>query len=248
MINWARVNRAMETYRRAGGKGVLDRLCSYGIMPCWMVEFASYDIYRLEKFRRIPNRHDAAIDIGFASANDISEIASLTTEGKESEQQETNKLFHKFFARKGRCVAIRKEGRIVAYQWLFREKYPLSRDGLGSRTIDIKLGDGVFKSNGYIAPEFRLKGLFPLMERFIVDSVPESTPVYTHIEKSNDASKKAHERLGFRIVGDIEYWRLAGLSHFWVFHLNNRVAPVIARKAAVHLGELFEGNSAYGPV
>ncbi|SCZ55901.1 hypothetical protein [Thiohalomonas denitrificans] len=237
-MDWKRMRRAIDVYRRSGSKQVLARLCSYGIIPPCAIEYAAYDLYRLKRFRRIQVRTDPRVSIGFASRSDISQLSLLTTAANSSEQQAMDELFGKFLREGGRCVAVRSGEQIVAYEWLFRNRYWLSRDELGPQTIEIRLGEGVFLSNGYILPSYRLKGLFPLMANFIVDSFPESIPVYTHIEKLNTPSKRAHERLGFEPVGGVEFWRITGLPHFWVLNALHKKMPVVARKRPLVLEQL----------
>ncbi|WP_303904059.1 GNAT family N-acetyltransferase [Thiohalomonas denitrificans] len=237
-MDWKRVRRAIETYRRSGSKQVLARLCSYGVVPSCAIEYAAYDLYRLKLFRRVRVRSDHSISIGFASPSDISQLSLLTTEAGGQERQKTDALFGKFLEQGGRCVAVRSDRRIVAYEWMFENRYLLSQDELGPQTIEIRLGEGVFLSNGYVLPSYRLKGLFPLMANLIVDSFSESTPVYTHIEKQNSPSKRAHERLGFETVGEIEFWRVVGLPHFWILKFHHKASFMMARKRPVVLGEL----------
>ena len=96
------------------------------------------------------------------------------------------------------CITARRDGRLVAYLFAFTGEYLLTYDDYGPRTLRFALDEkAVFLGNVFIRAEYRMRGLFPHLLRFCVDSYPPGTRFFGHMDADNVHSFNSHRRLGF---------------------------------------------------
>lgn len=192
----------------------LELACAYNRIPCWLYHHHRTLLLRFDspeqalKFRPRPEYKFIA-----AGVSHLDEIAMLD---RGEDPQFITRLFRQFLDQGANCYAVTRDSRIVAYNWLFGDHYIITNDRYAERQLWLKLnpGDAMF-GNGFIVPEFRLKGLFPLLlQRAILDK-PQTTTFYTTISRLNVDSVRAHQRIGFALLGTIECQRMPMSPYFW---------------------------------
>ena len=82
--------------------------------------------------------------------------------------------------------------------------------------------DGYLLTGLCTAPAHRRKGLANMLLRHAISVLPENCPIYSHVEKSNEASVAFHKAFGFMTISDhaqlidgthaSDYWTLRYLS------------------------------------
>lgn len=210
--------RRLPTHLREDGIAhTLELACAYGSVPGWLyyrhrthlLQLGS--IGRVLAFRTRPEyRYLPASDIH------LDELANLDV---HENAEFMARLFSGFFKTGASCYVIQRGRRIVAYNWLFDTHYTLTSDGYGARQLGLRLQPGATMfGNGYIAPEYRMKGLFPLLIRMAVQDRPEDTSFFTTIERLNLNSLRAHHRIGFKTLGTITCQRFLASPYCWSWH------------------------------
>jgi len=186
----------IKHYRQGGIQEVVYRLSSYGYLPEWLLFLESTNIMVLEKFNeKAIRRKLTKYEFKVADESNIKDIIDCTGNDSPENAQE---IFQNFFDEGHKCILIKDGTKTVAYAWSFTNKYILTFDDYKSNNITILAGEGnVFFGTGFIAEEYRLKGLFPHMIKYMMDQFPDSTKYYTAIDHGNAPSYQSHCRLGY---------------------------------------------------
>jgi hypothetical protein len=211
-------------YRCHGGYAVLERLSAYRYLPKSLFSFATKDVLTLKEVNRQAIKR-ALVGYDFRSA-DASSIDDLVAcQGARVETPAA--VFERFFEQGAHCYVVRKDNVTVAYFWVFSGEYLLSFAETRRERVTFALrADERFFGNGYIAPAYRLKGLFPYLVKFVMDQYPAGTKFFSSVNALNAASIKAHLRFGFiplfrlTCVGLLStplFFRSSGDARFRVF-------------------------------
>lgn len=144
------------------------------------------------------------------------------------------------------CITVRHQGRLVAYACAFVGKYVLTYDDYGPRTLTFALDQhAVFLGNGFIRPEYRMKGLFPHLLRNCVERYPTGTRFFGHIDTDNVQSFNSHRRLGFAPLLTITCLGIGPAHFFFQRPFGTRRRIRVEHHAALRLVE-HDGGLALG--
>ncbi len=190
-------------------------LSENGYMPRWLLYFFELELLELERFNiRATLRRPEGYEFFRASPQDVDALADVINGGDP-----VRKEFSGYLADGHHCFGVAKDGRPVGYLWVFLERYPLAIDNDPKRTLTFTLGpDVVFYGVGYIAPEFRLRGLFAPLYAFAVSHYGEHVRHLTAVSTLNLHSIRSHHRLGFRPIGTAVCRRVLGSPYHWSVH------------------------------
>lgn len=216
--------KGLWTYYKSGGSyEVLYRLSAYNYLPKPVLYLASKEVLalgamNLQSLRRQLPGYEFAI----ASTDDIDELTRC-----QGERLHTSRaVFESFFTEGRRCYVVRKSGCVVAYFWAFQRDYTLNFHGAQRHVTLLLDDDQLFFGNGFIAPAYRLKGLFPYMVKFVTEQYPSATRFFSAVDGINQGSLKAHNRFGFvsafhvtclSVLNARLFYRSEGASRFAVF-------------------------------
>lgn len=189
---------ALAYYRQGGSAEVLRRLCASGCLPRSLFFFSTIQVYALGAhnqgaLKRVPQTY------AFARATPDSVDEMIGAHAGEAATPAP--VLARFFAQGQDCFVVRRRGAVVAYFWVFKDRYQLVFDGDPRRRLALDLrADQRFFGNGFIAPAHRLKGLFPHLVQFVVGHYPPPTRFFSSVNALNHASLRAHHRFGFAPV------------------------------------------------
>lgn len=190
--------------------------------------------------RRLLRHHDLIVleRASLPSPKPLAPAFSLHShEGFSSEVQEVNDAFDRGFSEDRlrarfehglRFLVLREEGRVVATTWLVRK---------GERFID-EAGVGIVVGNGvlslrdvFVAASERGRGRFAILLDAMLAREPGARALWSVVEHGNRASRRAHERYGFRPAGRIE-----------VVHLLGQLMLRLRWPSALRVGSSFGGR------
>ncbi|MGE0080665.1 MAG: hypothetical protein AB7U81_05155 [Thiohalomonadaceae bacterium] len=233
-----KLRRARMHYREAGLLNTIEIACAYGYVPPWLYFRQGTHLLRLRSRAHVMKfgpRPDYRYFI--AGRTHVDELASLDN-GEDFRFM--RRLFLDFLSHDALCYAIAKHDRIVAYNWLFRHQYVVTNDGYGPRQLRLMLGEHhAMFGNGYIVPEYRLKGLFPSLLWMAVNDRPADTVFLTTIARMNTDSLRAHERIGFEKLGTILCRRVISTACRWSMESPSRNQAIGRGQPAVALDSLI---------
>lgn len=111
-------------------------------------------------------------------------------------------LFRKRFAAGDRCVVAVDGEQIVGYQWFSAE--PFQVEERFNYKFEIP-NDTIFSFDALIKPEYRLRGIWMLLQKFILETglCMGRQKIRVFVDYGNNPSLKAHLRLGYVIVRQI---------------------------------------------
>lgn len=211
MFNWPA---AMNHYRDGGPGRVFEVLCARGLVPGRLLYYHEVGVFRLHAVnQKVIKRRAKGYDYGIARKQDAEElaIASVCTNVAS-----LTRFFEAFFDAGNRCFVVRKNGAIVGYNWACQSRYTLTNDNYRDRQLHLSLQPNeVVFGNGYIHPDYRMKGLFPGLVRTAVDAYPKDTAFYSTVARLNDVSVKSHLRLGFELRLRVSCHRVGTWPYFW---------------------------------
>jgi len=121
--------------------------------------------------------------------------------------------FRRYLERGAVGIAIRSEGKMVAYNWAFQHTYDLKFSN-GARLVVQMTPATVFLGNGYIDPAYRMRGLFPLMIRESASAFGEGRCCWSSTDLWNDISLASHRRVGFTRIATVSCATLLGATWF----------------------------------
>ena len=174
-------------------------------------------ILKLSKFKDVKisktNFHISKID-------KIKELDKIYSVKDELNIDYKKKLYEYFISNGNICfVAKSMNEKVVGHIWTFKNEYILTSDDYKKTNLKIPLNIYQrFLGNGFIEKEYRLKGIFPILMKSIVNEYCTNTTFFTAIDKSNRNSFNSHKRLGFQEVGNVNSIRI--LSHYFYVQKN----------------------------
>jgi hypothetical protein len=182
-------------YKQGGLLEVIYRLTAYDYIPEWLLFLESTTIMVLESFNeKAVRRNLSGYEFKVADKSYVQDLIDCT--GEEAEEN-TQEIFQRFFDEGYKCIVIRDSGKTVAYAWSFARKYILTFDDYKRNIVLSAKENDVFFGTGLIANEYRLKGLFPSMIKYMMEQYPDGTNYYTAVDYRNVHSYKSHCRLGY---------------------------------------------------
>lgn len=123
-------------------------------------------------------------------------------------------LYRGFLGSGANCYVIDDASQVVAYSWLFRDKYTLTYDAYKTHSIHLILpARAAFVGNSFVHPDYRRRGLYSALLRMIADTLewPCGTDqVFVAVESGNEASVTGHVKNGFAGVIALYYVALFG--------------------------------------
>lgn len=130
-----------------------------------------------------------------------------------ADRQALRQLFSRYLDQDVRGIAIRDQGRIVAYNWAFELTYDLVFTN--GRYLPLKLAhDSLMMGNGYIEPSYRMRGLFPLLIRETSTIFGPGRDCWSSTDVWNEISLASHMRIGFVRVAVVACQTLLGATWF----------------------------------
>lgn len=194
----SRAEALLAYYRQGGSAEVLRRLSASGSIPPSLFFFSTIQVYALgpcnqNALKRMPQGYEFMR----ADAHALDELVDCHADHAGTPRP----VFARFFEQGQDCFVVRRKGAVVAYFWVFKDRYQLVFDNHVRRRLTFALkGEQRFFGNGYIAPAHRLKGLFPHMVQFVGGHYPAQTRFFSSVNSLNYPSLRAHRRFGFTPV------------------------------------------------
>lgn len=208
-----KLQRLFAYYGQGGSTEVLRHLSASGYMPHSLFFFSTIQVYALgaanqEALKRVPQGYQFMR----ADAGVIDELVACQA-GYPGTSAQT---FARFFEQGQHCFVARRNGVVVAYFWVFAQRYELAFDEPAHRRLTLALkADQRFFGNGFIAPAYRLKGLFPHLVEFVSGQYPAPMRFFSSVNCLNQASLRAHRRFGFAPVLRISCLQAAAMRVFY---------------------------------
>lgn len=202
-------------YKQGGMLEVVYRLIAYDYIPEWLLFMESTTIMVLEKFNeKVVRRNLKGYSFAVADKSNIKELIECT--GEETDEN-TQEVFQRFFNEGNKCTVIRHEDKTVAYGWSFENKYILTFDDYKKKNVVLKLEKNeVFFGTGLIAKEYRLKGLFPSLVKFMMEQHPNVDNFYTAVDYRNVHSHQSHARLGYAPLFSVFCVSFFGVTAYFI--------------------------------
>lgn len=209
--------RGLQAYYREGGVyEVIRRLSAYGYLPKSLLFLSSKRVLTLGN-PKIPPLKNRLAEYRFEKADRTAIDALIACQGERISTPRA--VFEYFFDEGQTCYVARRQGQIVAYFWTFRRNYMMVFGGRKDQALTFALNDNeVFFGNGFIAPAYRLRGLFPGMIQFITAQFPAGTRFLSSVDPVNKSSLLAHTSYGFTRTLDIIFLGALGLKLFYSFN------------------------------
>lgn len=155
----------------------------------------------------------AAYELSWLVPEDLPRLMQIVP---EHQQVRIGKLFTRFMDQGARTALISHAGRVVAYNWVFADRYTVTFDSHISRNLELHLPAGcVFFGNGYIDPQYRMHGLFPRLLAHSSMAFGGARRCFSSTDIFNSISMSSHLRLGFRRVGTVACTTLLGRTSFY---------------------------------
>jgi hypothetical protein len=118
-------------------------------------------------------------------------------------------LFQRYFQSGHACYVIEQSEKILAYCWVFFERYCIVYDGCNRSKMYLRLRPhSVFVGNVFVNPANRRQGLYSCMLNAIVSEQYASRKigqVLVAVKASNSVSLAAHKNRGFRMTCTLYY-------------------------------------------
>lgn len=133
----------------------------------------------------------------------------------EAQRERIGRLFRRFQTEGAKGALLWHRDRVVAYNWVFRDRYTVTFDSYVSRNLVLHLPENcVFFGNGYIDPAYRMHGLFPRLLAHSAQAFGPNRWCYSSTDVFNAISVNSHLRLGFRRIGTVACTTLLGRTGF----------------------------------
>lgn len=198
-------------HRAHGLFGVITRLSAVSPLPGMF--FAGGNVLMCAREIRLPAIVEAVArryQIDRACPANVEEFAQA---GPIEDRPVLQRDFRGYLERGAAGIAIRSEGRIVAYNWVFTDSYDLKFPH--GRSVVVRMAPGcVFFGNGYVDPAYRMRGLFPLLVRESAAALGPDRVCWSSTDLWNEMSLSSHGRVGFARMGVVSCITLAGGSRF----------------------------------
>jgi len=189
----------------------IDKACRK-LFPSKIFKLGKAYLLSCQTNKLIPTRQLKNVLIRKASEVDLSIIVACESE------RNGETLFRAYFETGRQCYVAIFENRCIAYAWAFYKNTTITFDNYQqSNILTILPQNSCFIGDGFIHPEWRMKGLFPLLIAYIFDDLSQKhsiTTVYNHIYYSSEHSMRSSTRLGFTLQKTIIYVRLLNIQ--WI--------------------------------
>ena len=214
-----KIKKILREYHNGGIARLLEIFTENGYFPEWLIHFSSSSVYKLIKFNeKVIIKQKDGYEFSKGNVGDIDDILLLQNEDEETPDTEESKQHLLEFVNAGHNLyLIRKENILVAFLMVYKNEYISTRNSYRSINYRFLLGENdIIFGFGYIAKEYRLRGLFPYLLHFALVN-ENAKNIYTEIDTLNIGSIKAHERLGFqktstfkvaRVILPVLRWKL----------------------------------------
>ena len=200
-------------YKKGGIQEVLYRLSAYGYLPRLVLFLSSKHVLALDKINQHCLKHAlGGYEFAWVDASSIDHLMACQGEAVDTPRA----VFERFFKQGHQCYTACKDGKIIAYSWVFKGNYVLSFDRGERPLITLVLKDNeAFLGNGFIAEKYRLKGVFPHLLKFATGQYPDATRFFSSVDPINANSLRAHIRFGFVPIFNVRYLRIFSLNLFY---------------------------------
>lgn len=213
---WNKLARIPHIYRTAGAFGVAGRATT--VPPLSLICYVAGTVVMCCTALRLPSVLDRLarnFQVTRVRADDIPEMVEC---GAAAERAFQHRVFSSYLDGGAAGIVIRRNGRLVGYNWVFHDRYEL-QVGCPERKVDLLMAPGhVFFGSGYIVPEFRLQGVFPLMLHASSVAFGPAHALWSSSHIWNDISLRSHQRLGFQRLFEIRCIEVLGRGQY----LHNR--------------------------
>ncbi|MFB4203321.1 N-acetyltransferase family protein [Arhodomonas sp. KWT2] len=186
----------LRGYWASGGLDLVQEvLCVNGYLPPWLFDLAEMHVLRLTELNERPMRRvSTAYEGGEVREAELPVVAALEDPAGAVEREAD---YRAYLADGQRCLVVRYEDEVVAYGWVFHDRFEAGR-GPGRAAIHLRLRPGdVMLGHGYVVPGHRLRGAFLSLAATAVVNVPRGGACYAVVDRLNVHSRRSHERLGF---------------------------------------------------
>jgi hypothetical protein len=192
-----RVRTLRGAWKRAGMEGVAMLALRSRLVPRKLLFVHDVHVLKLVELNvRALVALSGAYEFAIADASILEELVECTDTPASIELR--RQALARVLALGASCITVRHRGRVVAYFCAFAGKYLLTYDDYGPKTLTFALDEKtIFLGNGFIRPEYRMKGLFPHLLRDCVARYPPGTRFFGHMDADNVHSFNSHRRLGF---------------------------------------------------
>ncbi|MBI2521708.1 MAG: hypothetical protein HYV97_14935 [Bdellovibrio sp.] len=172
----------------------------------------------------------------------LDELVFMTGESGVAAQRE---IFSNFFKAGNICFVARKNDVLIGYYWAFLNQHIITYDDYKKKNIAIELSPNmIFFGNGFIHPEYRLKGVFPHFASYCIKQFPIGSRFITATDLDNHNSFNSHKRLGFvksfqlscLTIGHLQWHIIRNEKRFSIkFHSYSKDRAMVKIKADILL-------------
>lgn len=205
-----KIKKLLREYNNGGIGRLLEIFTENEYFPEWLVHFSSSSVYKLAKFNeKVIIKQKDGYEFSKGNVDDIDDILSLQYEDEETpDTKESKQQLIEFVNAGHNLYLIRKEKILVSFLMVYKNEYISTRNSYRSINYKFLLDENdIIFGFGYIAKEYRLRGLFPYLLHFALVN-ENAKNVYTEIDTLNIGSIKAHERIGFQKISTLKVARV----------------------------------------
>ena len=208
-----KIKKLLREYNNGGVLKLLEILTENEYFPKWLIHFSSSSLYKLAEFNeKVILKQKDGYEFSKGDVGDVDDIILLQNEEHDTttSENENSKLHLVDFINNGNNLyLIKKEKILVAFLTVYRNEYLSTRNSYRSINYKFLLDENdIFFGYGYIAKEYRLRGLFPYLLHYALKN-ENAKNVFTEIDILNIGSIKSHERIGFNKIATLKVARLA---------------------------------------
>jgi GNAT superfamily N-acetyltransferase len=179
--------------------------------PSWLIQLRKHYVMVLTNRPRPIGRQGEAVTPRIATNEDLPGILACTQQTASATAAE---VYRSFFDSGATCYVIDNASGVVAYSWVFKDKYTLTYGAYKKHNIDLSLPPHcAFIGTSFVHPEWRRRGLYTFLLDTIIDKLewPSRTnQVLVAVESHNEASLAGHAKSGFTIVNALYFVALFG--------------------------------------
>jgi len=137
-----------------------------------------------------------------------------------SDKEFVKELYHGYLEKGNLCYIVECDGHVVGYVWAFLNSYMITYDDYKRCRIPLCFDENsAFFGDGYIKPDYRLRGYFPLLMDGMVEDLKlnyNKNSFFANVEVVNDHSFKSHSGIGFSEEKTLSYISILGIKFLMV--------------------------------
>lgn len=207
-----KIKKLLREYHNGGVLKLLEILTENEYFPEWLIHFSSSFLYKLAEFNeKVILKQKDGYEFSKGDVSDIDDVILLQNEDHDtttSDDEDSKQLLIDFINNGNNLYLIKKEKILVAFLTVYRNEYLSTRNNYRSINYKFLLDENdIFFGYGYIAKEYRLRGLFPYLLHYALKN-ENAKNVFTEIDELNIGSIKSHERIGFNKIATLKVARL----------------------------------------